>query len=62
MMGVAEPFQPADEGWGPRKVPVVEDIPARLASGREPDRRVRHGGHRRFRRRPWPDGAAVNRL
>ena len=27
MMGVAEQFQPADEGWGPRKVPVVEGHP-----------------------------------
>jgi len=27
MMGVAESFQPADEGWGPRKVPVVEGHP-----------------------------------
>lgn len=26
-MGVAEEFQPADEGWGPRKVPVVEGHP-----------------------------------
>ena len=27
MMGVAESFQPADEGWGPRKVPIVEGHP-----------------------------------
>ena len=27
MMGVGEQFQPADEGWGPRKVPVVEGHP-----------------------------------
>ena len=27
MMGVAEHFRPADEGWGPRKVPVVEGHP-----------------------------------
>ena len=27
MMGVADRFQPADEGWGPRKVPVVEGHP-----------------------------------
>lgn len=26
-MGVAEEFQPADEGWGPRKVPVIEGHP-----------------------------------
>jgi protocatechuate 4,5-dioxygenase beta chain len=26
-MGVAEEFQPADEGWGPRKVPVVKGDP-----------------------------------
>jgi protocatechuate 4,5-dioxygenase beta chain len=26
-MGVAEEFQPADEGWGPRQVPVVEGHP-----------------------------------
>ena len=26
-IGVAEEFQPADEGWGPRKVPVVEGHP-----------------------------------
>jgi protocatechuate 4,5-dioxygenase beta chain len=27
MMGVGEQFQPADEGWGSRKVPVVEGHP-----------------------------------
>lgn len=26
-LGVAEEFQPADEGWGPRKVPVVKGDP-----------------------------------
>lgn len=26
-LGCAESFQPADEGWGPRKVPVVEGHP-----------------------------------
>ena len=26
-IGVAEEFQPADEGWGPRKVPVVKGHP-----------------------------------
>lgn len=26
-IGCAETFQPADEGWGPRKVPVVENHP-----------------------------------
>ncbi len=30
-IGCAEEFQPADEGWGPRKVPVVKNH-ARLAS------------------------------
>jgi len=27
MLGVADSFSPADEGWGPRKVPVVEGHP-----------------------------------
>ena len=27
-IGVGEEFQPADEGWGPRKVPVVKGHPA----------------------------------
>ena len=27
-IGVAEEFQPADEGWGPRQVPVVKGHPA----------------------------------
>ena len=27
MMGVAEEFQPADEGWGPRKVPPLQGHP-----------------------------------
>ena len=60
-LGCAEEFEPADEGWGPRPVPVGEghpELPAHLAAVAHP-RRVRHDAHERDGRRPRPDRAAV---
>ena len=40
LIGVADQFPIADEGFGPRPVPVVQgSLPARLASGRIADTR-----------------------
>ena len=60
-IGCAESFAPADEGWGPRPVPVVRGPSGARVAHRAVDdpRRVRHDDRQPDGRRPRPDGAAL---